>query len=278
MFSCGLVSVSFRSLDVREILSLCKRAGLSLVEWGSDIHAPCKDMERLEFISRLQRQMGVSCSSYGTYFRLGIHPVEELEDYIRAAKVLGTHILRIWCGDRNYGDLNEEERKALIEQGKRAAAMAEREGVILCAECHPNTFTVCLEGALALIEGVNSPAMRMYWQPNQYVSFEENCEYAKNIAPYVYNLHVFHWEGKNKYPLADGVHRWTAYLSYFQPDCTLLLEFMPDGLPQTLPREAETLRRLTGEIDSTGKRGPVAGVCIDPLLEQIRACVKRHRL
>ena len=244
MLSCGLVSVSFRSLDVREILSLCQQAGLSLVEWGSDIHAPCKDAERLEWIACLQRETGVSCSSYGTYFRLGIHPVEELKDYIRAAKMLGTRVLRIWCGDRDYGDMSVEERQIIIEQGKRAADMAEREGVVLCAECHPKTFTVCLEGALALMHGVNSPAMRMYWQPNQYVSFEENCAYAKAIAPYVYNLHVFHWEGKNKYPLADGASRWTTYLSCFQPDCTLLLEFMPDDLPQTLPREADTLRRL----------------------------------
>ena len=39
----GLVSVSFRAHAPREILCAMKTAGLSLIEWGSDVHAPCRD-------------------------------------------------------------------------------------------------------------------------------------------------------------------------------------------------------------------------------------------
>ena len=77
-FSLGLVSVSFRDRTPREILEAMKCAGLSVVEWGSDVHAPYADTERLTEITNLQKEYGIQCSSYGTYFRLGETPLEEL--------------------------------------------------------------------------------------------------------------------------------------------------------------------------------------------------------
>ena len=74
--SIGVVSVSFRDKSEEEILSAARAAGLSFIEWGSDVHAPCNDIEKLKRISELQGAYGISCSSYGTYFRLGVTPVE----------------------------------------------------------------------------------------------------------------------------------------------------------------------------------------------------------
>ena len=47
-YRLGLVSVSFRQHSPEEILPAVKAAGLSCVEWGSDVHAPCNDIENLE--------------------------------------------------------------------------------------------------------------------------------------------------------------------------------------------------------------------------------------
>ena len=88
MHSTGLVSVSFRGHSPREILSAMQAAGLSHIEWGSDVHAPCHDWARLDELVALMREFGVSCCSYGTYFRLGQTPLAELEAYILAAKRL----------------------------------------------------------------------------------------------------------------------------------------------------------------------------------------------
>lgn len=244
MFQSGLVSISFRSLSPQQIVSLCKEAGLSAIEWGSDVHAPCSDRERLHEIVTLQALEGISCSSYGTYFKLGVHDTTELHDYISAAKILGTDILRLWCGEKNFEDLSAEERKHILDEAKKAAAIAEAEDVTLCMECHNNTFTNCLEGALTLMNTVDSPALRMYWQPNQFRTDAVNFEYARQIAPYTKHIHVFQWKEKEKFPLEDGVALWEKYLSYFDGTQTLLLEFMPDNKPESLVREAETLHRL----------------------------------
>lgn len=244
MFDLGLVSVSFRSLEPKQIIELCRECGLAYIEWGSDVHAPCADSARINEIIELQTDCGIKCSSYGTYFRIGINDPSELYGYIEAAKKLGTDILRLWCGDKNYTDMTMNEREYIISESKKAARIAEECGVTLCMECHNKTFTNCLEGALELMRAVDSPNFQMYWQPNQFRTLDENLEYAEKIAKYVKVIHVFNWEGKNKYPLCDAIEIWRKYLSFFDGSQKLLLEFMPDGKPESLVPESAALKEI----------------------------------
>ena len=98
MYRAGLVSISFRKNSPEEIIAAVKDAGLSCIEWGSDVHAPCNDEQRLYQIAAAQKAAGLECSSYGTYFKFGQHDVSVLPDYIKAARILGTRIIRLWCG------------------------------------------------------------------------------------------------------------------------------------------------------------------------------------
>ena len=130
-YRLGLVSVSFRQHSPKEILEAMKREGLSCIEWGSDVHAPCDDRERLLEIADLQRRYGIACSSYGTYFRLGETTMEELPLYIAAAKVLGTDILRLWCGTKSGADMTPTEKEALLDVCQKAAEIAKAANVNL---------------------------------------------------------------------------------------------------------------------------------------------------
>ncbi len=246
-YDLGLVSVSFRQHTPKEILEAMKRARLSCVEWGSDVHAPCNDTERLMEIAALQKEYGIVCSSYGTYFRLGETPVEELEGYIAAAKILGTDILRLWCGRKSGADMTDEEQSQFLSVCRQAADIAESSGVTLCMECHRKTFTEAPDDAVLLMRSVNSPHFRMYWQPFQWQSAEQNIENAKRVAPFAEHIHVFHWKDDKKLPLADAVTEWREYLSEFSAPRTLLLEFMPNGTIEELAGEANALRSIIGE-------------------------------
>ena len=246
MYRSGLVSISFRGHSPAEILEAAARAGLSCIEWGSDVHAPCGDVENLEKIVKLQEKYGISCCSYGTYFRLGVTPVEELPGYIHAAKRLGTQMLRLWCGSKPAEACTPEEKETLFAQCREAAAMAEAAGVVLSMECHIKSFTETAAGALELMQAVASPAFRMYWQPNQFRTVEENRQYARALRDYITHIHVFQWKGKARFPLADGVEEWKCYLSELTGSHTLLLEFMPDDDLRSLPMEAAALRELMG--------------------------------
>ena len=237
----GLCSVSFRENSPEEILHNMKVAELDVIEWGSDVHCP---PEKAKEIALLQNQYGIQCCSYGTYFKIGVTPIEELRKYIVAAKTLGTNVLRLWCGDKNSEDYTESEKRNLFAACKAAAEIATAEDVTLCMECHNNTYTNRKEAALELMVAVNSPNFRMYWQPNQFKSEKENTLYAKLLSPYTVNIHIFNWNKKEKYPLRYAKDIWKNYLSCFDDNKNLLLEFMPDGRIESLKTEAEALKEI----------------------------------
>ena len=126
--------------------------------------------------------------------------------------------------------------------------MAEKEGVQLCLECHHKTYTQTVEGALEVLRAVNSPAFRMYWQPNQFRTPEENLDYLEQVKDYITHIHVFQWKGKERFPLETGLEEWKTYLRELTGEHTLLLEFMPDDALCSLNREAAALRKLTEAI------------------------------
>lgn len=248
MYKLGVVSISFRKYTPEEICAEMQKAGLSYVEWGSDSHAPCNDLMKLKELAALQKKYDIRCSSYGTYFRLGITPLYELERYITAAAFLGTNVLRLWCGSKGSADYTESETAELFALCQEAAEIAQKHHVCLCMECHGGTFVDTKETALALMKAVDSPHFRMYWQPNQLCTPEENLAYAVQLADYTENLHVFHWDSERRYPLMDGLHDWKKYLNVFSGDHVLLLEFMPDDELSSLPTEADTLKQLVRDV------------------------------
>ena len=248
MFETGLVSVSFRGESPERILQEMVSANLKYIEWGSDVHASCEDVERLQEIVKLQEQYGITCCSYGTYFRLCVMPIEELPKYINAAKILGTTILRLWAGDKSPWLWTEEEKAFLFDQSRKAAQMAEQAGVTICLECHRNTFTETKEASMELMKAVNSPAFCMYWQPHATNTQQQNVEYIRHLHDYVMNIHAFYWQGSAKYTLADGIEEWRAYLREFSGDHKVLLEFMPDGRIESLQYEASVLREIISGI------------------------------
>lgn len=249
IYHLGLVSVSFRPHSPECILQHAAAAGLSWIEWGSDVHAPFDNLDKVRQIAALQQIYGISCSSYGTYFRLGQTPMEELPRAIEAANLLGTDILRLWCGVKSGAEMSADEQAQLLDQCQRAAEMAERSGVTLCMECHQNTWTENPQDAHRLMQTVHSPAFRMYWQPSQWRTQAENCASAALLAPDTVHLHVFDWEGRQRFPLRHGVKKWNEYLQFFPAPRTLLLEFMPNDSLEELPAEADALRAIAENVE-----------------------------
>lgn len=244
MFYPGLVSISFRDHSPEKIALAASKCGLKHIEWGSDVHAPFGDKEQLQFIAGLHSTFDISCCSYGTYFRLGHSPISELPQYIEAAKILGTNILRLWAGRKKAADCTKEERDFLFSECSKAAAIAEEHNVILCLECHRRSYTETKEGALELMQEINSPNFRMYWQPNPDIPLAENLTYITALDPYITHVHVFNWSADQRYPLQEGLKIWKQYLSAMSGDHHLLLEFMPDNRIQSLPGEADALLEL----------------------------------
>ena len=249
MFHSGLVSISFRDQTAADIIKAAAASGLKHIEWGSDVHAPYQDMAKLDQIHAMQMVHDVSCCSYGTYFRLGSTPIEELPLYIKAAKILGTNMLRLWAGRKKAADCTEEEREYFFSQCLKAAEIAKEHDVILCLECHRRSYTETKEGAYALMHTINSPHFRMYWQPNPDISIAENLAYISLLKPYITHIHVFHWTAEERLSLSEGIPDWKRYLSALSGDHHLLLEFMPDDCIRSLEKEADALHTIIQAFD-----------------------------
>ena len=195
MYQIGLVSVSFQGLSPEEIIRIAKDAGLNRIEWGSDVHAPFDDAERLSTIAACQRSAGLRCSFHGTYFVLGRDDPAVLSGYIAAAKCLDTSVLRLWCGNQRLRRLYAAGAAGTLWRLPQRCVYRAGAGGYMCMECHNHTLTDTKESALALMEAISSPAFRMYWQPNQLRSEQENLQYLKLLRPYIVLVHVFSVEG-----------------------------------------------------------------------------------
>ena len=130
MFSTGLASASFPSVPYEMVIKVAAKANLKCIEWESDAHAPNKDATKLRKIASFQKNFGIECCAYGTGFRLGETPIEELPEYIHAAKLLGTKVLRVWAGKKSPWKWSKEGRKALFLECKLAAKIARKAGIM----------------------------------------------------------------------------------------------------------------------------------------------------
>ena len=245
MQNSGLVSVSFRQSSVDEIISLVKESNLSLIEWGGDVHVPVGDIENAKIVGEKTRNANLQIAAFGSYFKVGVNKLDEINRVIDTAKALGTNVIRIWGGNKNSFEFTQDEYNHLVAECKEICDIALEKGVTLTLECHNNTVTDDYKASLKFLADVKRENLKMYWQPNQFRSEEYNIEAAKALSPYTVNVHVFHWIGNEKLPLKDGEDIWRKYFEIFKEyNCGFLLEFMHDGKTETLKETATVLNNL----------------------------------
>ena len=245
----GLVSVSYRKLTTEAIIEACKAAGLSCIEWGSDVHVPQTDVENARRVGEATRAAGLKVSSYGTYYRLG--QGQDFTAYLDAAEALGAPVLRLWAGVRGSADVDPETRAAWVADAKRCARMAAARGLQIHFEYHPVTLTDERHSAVRLMEEIGDPHVRLYWQPDFTRSMEEIVAGLEQALPYVDILHVFTWKPNHvRLSMEEGRAFWVDILSRI-PDLhekKLLLEFVPGDDPALLSREAGILDSIENEV------------------------------
>jgi len=243
IFVPGLVSISFRSLTPERILALVKEVGLSAIEWGSDVHVPAGDLAAAERIRQTTLTQGLFMPEYGAYYVLGSDNATEREATIASARALGTPIIRLWATEKNRSSLTDDDYRAAVLDAQRLCA--ENPDLTFCLECHNHSITEDYRDALAYLDDVGQANLRMFWQPNQFRSHAYNLEALQALLPYVDSTHVFSWEGDRHYPLSHHTDRWRDYLFILRQspksEMPLMLEFMYDHRPETLPATAKTL-------------------------------------
>lgn len=245
MLSTGVVSVTFRPLSPERILTLARVAGLDGVEWGSDVHVPVGDFAHASRVGQMTREAHLRTVSYGSYFKAGYSDPAAFAGVIETAKTLGAPNIRIWAGER--GSEAEDNRAAVADSIRACAAACADAGMTVSLEFHPGTLTDHYDSACRLIDEVAHDNLRLYWQPNQFRDEAYNLAALHAVLPYLSHVHVFAWEGKEKYPLARDERIWRKYMDILRGavgDHAMLMEFVCDGSERQFREDAETLLRF----------------------------------
>lgn len=260
MMRTGLVSVSFRPLDVQTIVTLSANCGLQGIEWGGDIHVPAGDREKALSARKITVDAGLDVSSYGSYYRIGMNGsnfMPEFDKVLSSAVALQAPVIRIWAHDKSISSVTPDQYHLLVSETVAIAEKAVKEGLKIAFECHCNSLTDEYHATLKLMQDVGLENVRMYWQPNDAYVSSYNVDAAKAIAPYVENVHVFNWPRLGvREPLRDAAGIWNDYLDALaldkdKKDHWFLLEFMPDDRPESLKAESATLK---GWISARNKK------------------------
>ena len=238
----GLVSISFRQLKAAEIVGLCVRCGLHEIEWGGDVHVPLGDLNAARETGRLTRDAGLNVCCYGSYVRMTRAERTLFPSLVETATALGAPSIRVWAGQTDDADLDEiaETTQSLCDLAKNK---------IITFEFHGGTLTHDAASAVALMKCIDRPNARCQWQTPIGMSEEDCLASLDTIRPWLYNVHVFSWEGLERLPLSAKENSWRKYFKALSGDRIALLEFVNDDDPQNLLRDAAELRRLLAEID-----------------------------
>ena len=251
MIRPGLCSVTFRELPVEDVVRLAAAAGLEGIEWAGDAHVPPGDLDAATHARTVTRDAGLAVTSYGSYLSFVGSDSEvhgEGGAVIAAARALGVPRIRVWATRTASAATSDEDRARAVERIQRFADRAAEHGLEVGLEFHGRTLTDETGSTLRLLDEVDRPNVRTYWQPHQDMPAEEALDTLRAALPRTSTIHVFSWWPRSeRLPLAERSDLWEAAFATLAGnglDRDALLEFIPGDDPELLQREADTLRTL----------------------------------
>lgn len=252
MLETGLVSVSFRNLTPEKIVELTKQAQLEGIEWGGDVHVPAGDVETAKRVRKLTEDAGLKVFAYGSYYRPGEQPVEEFMPVLECAKALGAPVIRVWAGAKWSWRADEAYVQKVISDTQAICDIAAKENIAVSYEYHGWTLTDNRFSATEVHREVGRENMALYWQPNFCLTDEENILALRMVLPRMKDVHVFFWDCLGeRFPLQDAEPLWQQFVDIIRKDekpHRLMLEFFKDNSIEQFAQDAQTLKKLVGNM------------------------------
>ncbi|WP_030228205.1 sugar phosphate isomerase/epimerase family protein [Actinoalloteichus caeruleus] len=242
----GLVSVTFRSLGVPEIVDLAAANGLSAVHWGGDVHVPVGAFDRAVDARVRCADAGLEVEAYGSYYRAGDTDPGEFARVVATAEELGAPAIRVWAGVAGSAEVDSERRAAVVDDLRRCGEVAAARGIRVVVEYHPGTLTDDPGSARRLFDELDPAEVRSYWQPGAEPDPAVSVREIEALSDRIDGAHVFSWGPggfHDRLPLAERADHWVPVLDRLAggPRRHVLLEFVRDDSPAAFARDAATL-------------------------------------
>ena len=196
----GFTSTSFRQIkNLEKIVKIASQAGADCIEWGGDIHV--RDIQSAKRAKKLCDDAGIKISSYGSYYRVGSKNAEEWKNICRIAETLGAEYVRVWLGKCDSEITDEETYRCLVEDSKAICKAAEEYNLIVCPECHDNTFNNNTDAFLKIYQDTGCDNFRTYFQ-SRYKRLEYDLDRLERTLPYIRSIHISYSEqSREQFPI-----------------------------------------------------------------------------
>lgn len=249
MIYTGIVSVTFRKFSPKEVIKLSKDAGIDGIEWGGDVHVPHGDTAKANEVYKMTVGNGLKVASYGSYYRLGVEKkgVDTFKSVLETAVELKAPVIRVWAGNKGSADADRKWWRDCIEESRKIASMALKQGIRVAFEYHNKTLTDTVESAVKFMDNINHKNIRSYWQPLRSMNLDEQMDGLKKILPWLENIHVHYMTSEGREPLANGEDEWMKYLNIareLEKDLYAMIEFVKDHDPNQFFEDVKTLKQL----------------------------------
>lgn len=186
-FKLGLCSVTFRKKSAAKVVEIAKKAGVRYIEWGGDIHVT--NMEEARIVKSICDNEDIKICSYGSYYRVGSADKIKWEKICRIAKAMNASTVRVWLGNKNSEDTSEEEYNRILADLKSMCSVAKKYKLLVCPECHDNTYNNNTDAFLTLKDELKADNFRTYFQ-SRYFRFDYDVDRIDRTFDYIENVHV----------------------------------------------------------------------------------------
>ena len=261
MVKTGICSVTLANFSVEKVLDIVKQAGLDGIEWWGKGHVPHGDIETARRVRNLTEISGLKVASYGSYYRVGVSEEDGLsfQCVLDTAVALGSPAIRVWAGDREYMDADENFINKVINDTTRIADMAAKKGISITFEYHGGTLTDQNATAIKFASQVSHPNVFFSWQPPHGCSVEHCLEGLEGIFERLSTIHVYHWTINtyekdtmrpltyHRHPLAEGIDRWEKYFNLINSSSRnhfALLEFVKHDTLEQVIEDGRILKKM----------------------------------
>lgn len=188
----GFTSTSFRQIrSLEKIVEIARESGVDCIEWGGDIHV--KDVAAAKRAKKLCDDAGIEISSYGSYYRVGSRKAAEWKNVCEIAHTLGAESVRVWLGEKDSEITDEKTYSLLVEDGKAICKVAEEYNLIVCPECHDNTFNNNTDAFLKIRKDIGCDNFRTYFQ-SRYKKKDYDLDRIERTLPFIESVHISYSE------------------------------------------------------------------------------------
>ncbi|MFB6295638.1 MAG: sugar phosphate isomerase/epimerase family protein [Halobacteriales archaeon] len=188
----GLCTISNTDWPIGDVIDLAADLGFDGIEvWGKEPHVGGASPEEMDAIRSDCAAAGLEIPVYGSYLRPGTGGYEaEWENELDAAEALEADLIRIWAGESEFGEYDEAEWEAAVEDLQHLSARADERGLGVTVEKHGGTLTNRAAGARQLIEDVGAENCGINWQPSFDLTAPEVLADLEALRSTVNNVHL----------------------------------------------------------------------------------------